>query len=238
MLELVPGGELFGRLAKMPNGQVSDEEANFFAACTIEALQHMHARDVLYRDLKPENLLIDAKGYIKVVDFGFAKKVLTGITHTVCLTPEYVSPEMALGKGYFKDVDYWAFGVLVYEMVVGYTPFSGGGSDVNLMSVFRAIVAGKVDYPPVMQPLTKDVVQQLLRRQVSKRLGNLKGGADDIKAHQWFGTTDFSALTRCEVATPWTPPISSSLDLSNFDAYDEDDDIPTYDGEQSIFEGF
>ena len=86
LLELVPGGELFGRLAKMPNGQVSDEEANFFAACTIEALQHMHARDVLYRDLKPENLLIDAKGYIKVVDFGFAKKVLTGITHTVCLT--------------------------------------------------------------------------------------------------------------------------------------------------------
>merc|ERR1719183_3111878 len=115
LLEIVQGGELFSLLQNHGN-TLTPTAHRFYAGCVVSAFEHLHERDILYRDLKPENLLIDLKGYIKVVDFGFAK-VVKHRTYTLCGTPEYFSPELVLGKGYGKGNDYWAVGILIYEIV-------------------------------------------------------------------------------------------------------------------------
>ena len=120
LLELVPGGELFTLLTTNEEGILGEAHARFYAAGVIDAFRYSHGKNILYRDLKPENLLIDKWGYIKVVDFGFGK-VVPDRTFTLCGTPDYFAPETVTGKGYDKSVDYWALGVLIYEML--YLPF-------------------------------------------------------------------------------------------------------------------
>ena len=88
----------------------------------VLALEYLQKMDVAYRDLKPENMLICSSGYIKLTDFGFAKRV-RGRMWTLCGTPEYIAPEILLSKGYNKSVDWWALGVLIYEMTAGYAPW-------------------------------------------------------------------------------------------------------------------
>ena len=130
LLEVVHGGELFARLQNSATvGRIPPSEARFYSACVLDALDYLHSRSIVYRDLKPENLLIDAEGYLKMVDFGFAK-VVRDRTYTVCGTPEYLAPELVLGKAHGAGVDYWALGILLFEQVAGYSPFCDAkGSD-------------------------------------------------------------------------------------------------------------
>ena len=123
LLELVQGGELFGILNRQRC--LPAKSAAFYAACVLAALECLHMHSFLYRDVKPENVLMDAQGYAKLVDFGFAKRVPhSGRTYTLCGTPDYMAPELVMGRGYGRGADYWALGVLVYEMITGATPFS------------------------------------------------------------------------------------------------------------------
>ena len=225
LLELVQGGELFSLLQSRGSELLIDEQ-KFYVACVVSAFKYMHSMNILYRDLKPENLLIDSKGYIKVVDFGFAK-VVKHRTYTLCGTPEYFSPELVLGKGYGKGNDYWAVGILAFEVVFGHTPF--GNYDDEQTVICRRICQSKVDFPDdYTDKVTKAFIKKLLIKSPLKRLGCDKKGIDGITNHPFFASVDWKALYAKRCPAPWVPPIKDKLDASHFDEYPSDDECEPY----------
>eukprot|EP00644_Phytophthora_capsici_P007119 jgi/Phyca11/112693/e_gw1.22.28.1 len=213
--ELLVGGELFRRIVN-PSGLpviLSQCDTRFYAACCIKGLEYLHEHNFIYRDLKPENILLDSTGYAKLVDFGFAKK-LTGKTYTLCGTPEYLAPEIILGIGHGVAVDCWGLGVLIYEMIVGDSPFSS--PDEDHLAVCRNILHGHIIWPAKCDPDWKSAVQALLQRQPERRASMLSGSLLDIRREKWFATFDWESFTQREMATPWIPDVSSEIDTKYF----------------------
>ncbi len=218
LLELIQGGELYSVIHAGDDKGLPEKDAQFYCACVLEGLGHMHQRSICYRDLKPENVLIDKKGYCVIVDLGFAKIVMDQ-TYTLCGTPEYLAPEVIMSKGHDKAVDYWSFGVLVYEALVGETPFYIQGSDQ--MSLFRRIIMVKYDFPArqTVSDEGKDLIEKLLVRRPVIRFGNRARGHLDVRDHPWFQKINFKKLLKKEVKAPWVPKITAPLDSSHFDDY-------------------
>ncbi len=217
LIELVQGGELFSVIHTETRDGIPNPNARFYAACILESLSHLHHRHICYRDLKPENILIDSKGYGVLVDLGFAKIVMDK-TYTLCGTPEYLAPEIILSKGHDKGVDYWAFGVLIYEMLVGRSPFYTYGSDQ--VSLFKRIVQVKYGFPQgLVNDLAQDLITRLIVRRQANRFGCLARGDMDIRDHPWFAVIDTEKLLNKKIPAPWVPRIKDPLDASHFDSY-------------------
>ena len=220
LMEYVNGGELFSHLRK--EGRLSIDAARFYTAEIVLAFQYLHERNIVYRDLKPENLLLDSKGHIKITDFGFAK-IVDSRTWTLCGTPEYLAPEIIQSKGHSKGVDYWALGILLYEMVAGFPPFY----DENPFGIYQKILNGKIDFPSkYFDENTKSLISKLLVSDPTKRLGCLAGKTEDIKKHKFFKNLDWVCLyaKSPSISPPFAPPVKALDDNSMFDKYPESSD--------------
>ncbi|KAK6950308.1 cAMP-dependent protein kinase catalytic subunit [Daldinia eschscholtzii] len=217
VMDFVEGGELFSLLRK--SGRFPNPVAKFYAAEVTLALEYLHSRNIIYRDLKPENLLLDRHGHLKITDFGFAKRV-PDKTWTLCGTPDYLAPEVVSNKGYNKSVDWWSLGILIYEMLCGYTPFWDSGSP---MKIYENILRGKVKYPAYVHPDAQNLLELLITPDLTKRLGNLYGGSQDVKNHPWFSEVTWDRLSRKDIDAPYTPPVKAGAgDASQFDRYPEE----------------
>jgi len=213
LLEPALGGELFSVLRSRT--LFDEDTSRFFAASVILAFEFLHAKNIIYRDLKPENLLLDKDGYLKVTDFGFAKELTSGRTWTLCGTPDYLAPEIVAGKGHGKGVDWWTLGVFIYEMLASYPPFY----DEDPMKTYAKIMHGNIVYPSHFSKEAINLISKLLLHKPTKRLGVVKGGAKLIKKHPWFKNFDWDALFQKKLKAYIIPKIKSPKDISNFDSY-------------------
>jgi len=230
----VCGGELFSYLRSA--GRFNSHTSMFYSSEIVSALDYLHSLSIVYRDLKPENLLLDRDGHIKITDFGFAKKV-SDRTWTLCGTPEYLAPEIIQSKGHNKAVDWWALGILIFEMLAGYPPFF----DDNPFGIYEKILSGKIDWPRQVEPLAKDLIKKLLVQDRTKRLGNMKNGAEDVKRHRYFKNIDWEDVFYKKTKPPIVPNVSYDGDPRNYDDYPETDFKkvpPVTEREQRLFDDF
>ncbi|KAF9433770.1 AGC protein kinase Gad8 [Entomortierella beljakovae] len=211
VLAFVNGGELFHHLQR--EGRFSEERSRFYAAELMCALECLHGFNVVYRDLKPENILLDYTGHIALCDFGLCKLGMTETetTNTFCGTPEYLAPELLLGQGYTKTVDWWTLGVLLYEMLTGLPPFY----DENIHEMYRKILQDELRFPDEVAPDARALLSALLTRDPAQRLGN--NGSSAIKQHPFFKPISFTHLMAKQIQPPFKPSVSSAIDTSNFD---------------------
>lgn len=210
VMDFVNGGELFFHLQ---NEQFFDNNrAKFYAAEIVLALDYLHSRGIIYRDLKPENLLLDMDGHIKVTDFGLSKQGLldtTDRTSTFCGTPEYLAPEVLQGKDYGKAVDWWSFGSLIYEMLTGLPPFY----DEDVQKMYTLKMTAELDIPSDVHSDAADLIRKLLVRNPDNRLQDVYV----IKAHSWFSDINWLQLAKKKVEPPFKPPVTSQDSMACID---------------------
>jgi serine/threonine protein kinase len=228
VLQYICGGEFFTHLRKA--GRFENSTAQFYAAQIVLVFEHLHSQDIIYRDLKPENLLLDERGYLKITDFGFAKKVQFK-TYTLCGTPEYIAPEVLLNQGHGKGVDWWTLGILCYEMLKGEPPFV----DDEPMGIYQQILTGKTTFPRFFERPAKKFIKGVLQTDTTKRLGIKFPGVKLIKEHKFFTGTNgvnWDALYAKDDAAlgergpPIIPEVKNQQDTSNFDPYPESTELP------------
>jgi len=219
LLECCLGGELYTTLRA--HTCFENNFARFYTAGVVMAFDYMHNLNVVYRDLKPENVLLDGMGYPKVADFGFATELdENGRTFTCCGTPAYLSPEIISGKAYGCGIDWWCIGVFIFELLAGYPPFrsqekGGGGND--MMKLCERILAGQYTCPAHFSAEAVNIVDCFLQQKPHRRLGVIKGGAENIKNHSWFKGFDWEGLKNKTLRAPIIPFIEDEADLGNFD---------------------
>ncbi|CAO3577140.1 unnamed protein product [Absidia cylindrospora] len=191
----------------------SEDVARFYLAELVLALEHIHSLGIIYRDLKPENCLLDKEGHIVLTDFGLSKVSLDERTNTMCGTAEYISPEVLLEMMYDNSVDWWTLGILMYEMLTGYTPFRCS----NKKKTLDAIQKKKLQLPYYLSSDAKDLMTRLLRKNPNVRLGSGKDGIKRIKSHGFFRKVDWKKLKARQLTPPIIPVVTDPVLAENFD---------------------
>lgn len=213
-MEYISGGEFFNYLRQV--GRLNAAQTAQYAAQVVLMLEYLHNNRIAYRDLKPENLIIDEQGYLKMTDFGFAK-VVEGRTYTFCGTTEYLAPEIVLNKGHACPADWWALGVLIYEMIAGVDPYNAP----DPMAVMDNIVKNKYSIPAHIPSAAKSLIERLLEPDLDRRFGNLVNGAADIRNHQFFDAIRWDQIQSKSFVPSYRPPQHSSPKLSVYDPKSE-----------------
>jgi len=218
LLEPCLGGELYATYnRKGLHG--SEKHCKYYAAGVVFAFEHLHQRRIIYRDLKPENLLLTEQGHIKLTDMGLAKFVI-GKTYTTCGTPDYFAPELIASTGHTSAVDWWTLGVLIFELIAGHPPFESGYPMQIYAKVTKGI--GKVSFPSNFTEKNTDLVKALLNNEPSQRLPVRPGGVKNIMGHKWFAEFDWEGMNNLTTPAPYKPVVKSKRDLANFSARKED----------------
>ncbi|CAL1156629.1 unnamed protein product [Cladocopium goreaui] len=218
LLELALGGELYATYHR--KGLFGKEvHGKFYVAGVVIAFDHLHSKKIVFRDLKPENLLLSELGHIKLTDMGLAKVIL-GKTFTTCGTPDYFAPELIASSGHTLAVDWWTLGVLTYELMSGNPPFESA----NPMQTYQKVKRGidKVLFPPKCKGTIEDLVKKLCRHDPSQRLPMKSGGVSNVKEHSWYKDFDWKAFENLTMETPYRPAVKSKKDIANFSAKDAD----------------
>lgn len=205
-----PGGELFDFLER--ERCLSEKRCQFFAAEIVCAFDNIHARNIVYRNLKPESILLDAHGHIALADFGLCKQLknkmdlIQGVPQVI--TQEYLSPEMVMQKPYGMASDWWSLGVLMFELLTGSPPFHS----VEEGELFRQILEGPIKFPAggCITEEAKDFIFQLLQRDPSKRLG-FNGGVAQVKAHAFFKDLNWDVVYKKQMQLPFVPEVEEQL---------------------------
>ncbi|KAK0201750.1 protein kinase C1 [Desarmillaria ectypa] len=212
VMEYVSGGDLMLHIQRK---QFSLRQAKFYASEVLLALEYFHANGIIYRDLKLDNILLTLDGHVKVADYGLCKEEMWfgQTTSTFCGTPEFMAPEILLEQRYGRAVDWWAFGVLTYEMLLGQSPFRGDDED----EIFDAILEDEPLYPITMPRDAVSILQKLLTRDPNRRLGSTKEDAEEIKRQPFFKDVSFDDVLNKRIPPPYFPTINGSADTSNFD---------------------
>mmetsp|Transcript_30308 Transcript_30308/g.46273 ORF Transcript_30308/g.46273 Transcript_30308/m.46273 type:complete len:590 (-) Transcript_30308:785-2554(-) len=214
VLDYCAGGELFFHLGKL--GKFPEPRARFYSAEIILAIRYVHSLGIIYRDLKPENVLLDARGHVRLTDFGLSKEGISNSSsgaNSFCGTPEYLAPEILNRQGHGRAVDWWSLGALLYEMLTGLPPFYCQDRE----KLFEKIRKGNLHYPASLSQAGKGLLQGLLTRDPTQRLGSGPNDAGDIQSHSFFAEINWDKLSRGEISPPWEPQIKGSLDTSQFD---------------------
>uniref|UniRef100_A0A672LLE3 protein kinase C n=1 Tax=Sinocyclocheilus grahami TaxID=75366 RepID=A0A672LLE3_SINGR len=212
VMEYAAGGDL---MMHIHADVFSELRSVFYAACVVLGLQFLHDHKIVYRDLKLDNLLLDTEGYVKIADFGLCKEGMgfRDRTSTFCGTPEFLAPEVLTETSYTRAVDWWGLGVLIFEMLVGESPFPGDDEE----EVFDSIVNDEVRYPRFLSTEAISIMRRLLRRNPERRLGAGEGDAEEVKRHPFFRNMDWAALLAKKTRPPFLPTIKGREDVSNFD---------------------
>lgn len=237
LMEYVPGGELFYYIRKF--GRLTEDVARFYVAELVLTILHLHERQIVYRDLKPENILLDSGGHLKLADFGFAKRVVDK-TWTMCGTPDYLAPEIITGRGHDTAVDWWSLGVLIFEMLAGYPPFT----DKDMGTLFRKIQEPeRLLLPPDFSQEAADLVRRLLVVDPSRRLGNIHPDVSDIQTHPWFRPINWETIRLRSQPGPIIPFLPNPSEIALQDHQDPNEQpppapLPIPDDVQRLFDRF
>ncbi|XP_046580250.1 protein kinase C delta type-like isoform X2 [Haliotis rubra] len=213
VMEYLNGGDLMFHIQM--SGKFEFPRAQYYAAEILCGLQFLHSHGIIYRDLKLDNVLLDKEGHIKIADFGMCKENIFGekLATTFCGTPDYIAPEILKGQKYNASVDWWSYGVLLYEMLIGQSPFHGDDED----DLFHSILHDTPRYPHSMSKEAATMLSLLFERNPHERLGMPGCVAGPIRSQQFFRSIDWEKLERREMPPPFKPKLKSPSDSSNFD---------------------
>ena len=210
LYELIPAGPLkvYIKLYK----KLSIEHSKFYLACVITILDYIHKKNIIHRDLRPENILVNDNGYIKLSEFTFSKKLNNNLTYSICSSPEYYSPEMINKSGYNESIDFWQLGILLYEMLTGKTPFY----DSDPVNIYKKINNNKIYFQKDFNKNAKLIIKQFLNINMNKRLGCTKNGIYEIIMHPFFKDFDWEKLLLRKLKPPFVPNNKKFSEIVHF----------------------